>query len=492
MHAIGNGIDRIAGEQFSRDFLMPLRNTIDILAQVQTEQRHVQPLLAAQHLGHFERHVLTYHTAHEVIRELVMSRRHQRMRGKDALASHAVEIPLRGSRIASLTQEFQGEQTGVPFIHVEALNLGVAEGAEHAYPADAENKFLSEAVAFIATIEGPSQLPVASGLRFRDVPARPTELLDLTSVTLAEFEQLVPAFESAFHTRMATTRFDGNPRTARRFSVYRVRPLPAPEDRLLFVLVYLKTYALQVVHGRLFGLGQSKANQWLHVLLPVLQTALTTLGDTPCRTLAALAQRLGVSAETVAAWGPLPEPAPSPPAAAPVLRSPPFAHDGTERWIGRPQAAAEQPRWYSGKKKCHTVKNLLLVNAPLTILVLSESTEGRVHDKRLADTTPYPLPAGSQLLQDLGFLAFTLPAVAILMPTKKPRGLELTPEQKAANRAVARRRVRIEHVNSSVKRYRIVKDTLRLRKAGLRGLVMELCRAPHNFRLRLSLWLPMT
>ena len=155
-----------------------------------------------------------------------------------------------------------------------------------------------------------------TGLRFRDVQARPTELLDLTSVTLEEFQRLVPTFETAFHTRMATTRFDGKPRTARRFSVYRVCPLPTPEDRLLFVLVYLKTYALQVVHGRLFGLGQSKANQWLHVLLPVLQTALTALGDTPCRTLAALAQRLGVSAETAAALVPQPAPAPSPAVAA--------------------------------------------------------------------------------------------------------------------------------------------------------------------------------
>lgn len=137
------------------------------------------------------------------------------------------------------------------------------------------------------------------------------------------------------------------------------------------------------------------------------------------------------------------------------------------------------------------MKNLLLVNAPLTILFLSETAAGQVHDKRLADTTPYPLPAGSQLLQDLGFLAFTLPQVEILMPTRKPRGHELTPEQKVANHALARRRVRIEHVNSSVKRCRIVKDTLRLVKQGVRDLVMELCCALHNFRVRLTPWQPM-
>ena len=137
------------------------------------------------------------------------------------------------------------------------------------------------------------------------------------------------------------------------------------------------------------------------------------------------------------------------------------------------------------------MKNLLLINAPLTILFLSETAEGRVHDKRLADTTPYPLPPGSQLLQDLGFLAFTLPQVEILMPTKKPRGQDLTPEHKAANQALARRRVRIEHVNSSVKRCRIVKDTLRLLKEGVRDLVMDICCALHNFRVRLTPWQPM-
>src|SRR5262249_6712714 len=83
--------------------------------------------------------------------------------------------------------------------------------------------------------------------------------------------------------------------TARQFSVYQNCPLPTPEDWLFFILTCLKTYALQVVQGRLFGLRQSKANQWIHVLLPALLAALRTLGDAPARSLTALAQRLGVS-----------------------------------------------------------------------------------------------------------------------------------------------------------------------------------------------------
>jgi hypothetical protein len=134
---------------------------------------------------------------------------------------------------------------------------------------------------------------------------------------------------------------------------------------------------------------------------------------------------------------------------------------------------------------------VLLINAALTILFLSETYAGSIHDKRIADGTLYPLPAGSRLLQDLGFLAFTLPQVEVIMPTKKPRGRALPRAQKAANRRIARRRVRIEHVNGSIKRCRIVHDICRLRKAGVRDLVMEVCCALHNFRVRLTPWQPL-
>src|SRR5215467_2246506 len=134
-----------------------------------------------------------------------------------------------------------------------------------------------------------------AGLRCTELQSRPLEFLDFTSLTLEEFQQLVPPFETAFHTRMAAWRMDGKPRTARQFAVYQNCPLLTPEDRLLFILVYIKTYSLQVVQGRLFGMRQSKANQWIHVLLPALLVALRALGDAPTRSLTALAQRLGVS-----------------------------------------------------------------------------------------------------------------------------------------------------------------------------------------------------
>ena len=161
-----------------------------------------------------------------------------------------------------------------------------------------------------------------AGVRFTELQSRPMEFLDFTSVMLDEFQQLVPPFETAFQCHMAAWRMDGKPRTARRFTVYKNCPLPTPEDRLLFILTYVKTYALQVVQGRLFGMVQGKANQWIHVLLPALLAALRALGDAPARSLPALAQRLGVSeaeaATVIAAAEEEPPPMPTVPAAAPV------------------------------------------------------------------------------------------------------------------------------------------------------------------------------
>src|SRR3989441_11729759 len=150
-----------------------------------------------------------------------------------------------------------------------------------------------------------------AGLRFTDLQFRPREFLDFTSLPLDEFQQLVPPCEAAFQAHMAAWRLDGNPRTARQFSVYKNCPLPTPEDRLFFLLTYLKTYSLQVVQGRLFGMGQSKANQWIHVLLPALLAALRTLGDAPARSLTALAQRLGGSQADAATMGVPPEEEPA-------------------------------------------------------------------------------------------------------------------------------------------------------------------------------------
>ncbi len=134
-----------------------------------------------------------------------------------------------------------------------------------------------------------------SGLRYAEVSQRELKFLDITSLTVEEFDQLVPGFEEAFQERMKEWRLDGKRRSGRGYTTYANCPLPTPEDRLLFILVYLKTNVLQVIQGELFGMPQNKANQWIHTLLPVLQMALRRLGDAPARSMEQLAQRLAES-----------------------------------------------------------------------------------------------------------------------------------------------------------------------------------------------------
>jgi hypothetical protein len=193
-------------------------------------------------------------------------------------------------------------------------------------------------------------------VQFTDVQERPTEFLDLTSLTRDEFQQLVPPFEAAFQAHMAAWRLDGKPRTARRFSVYQNCPLPTPEDRLLFILAYVKTYSLQVVQGRLFGMGQSKANQWIHVLLPVLLAALRTLGDAPARSLTALAQRLGVSEAAAAAVVEVREAEPAPVATpeAPLLpmTGPNGASSAPKTLLNRKRVIAVRKETIRSKTSC--------------------------------------------------------------------------------------------------------------------------------------------
>jgi hypothetical protein len=261
---------------------------------------------------------------------------------------------------------------------------------------------------------------------------------------------------------MATHTLDGEPRQERAYSTYTDSPLPTLEDKLFFMLVYLKTAPLQVVQGALFGMPQPVANKWIHRLLPLVNQALAALDALPARTVAELEldpDKAGL-----------------------------YLHDGTERPINRPSAAADQTTYYSGKKKHHTVKNNVIIDGDCKIIFLTDTVEGKKHDKKLADEAGYTLPAGSVLVQDTGFQGFALDEVVILQPTKKPRGKTLSALAKAINRWISSLRMRIEHAIGGVKRYRIVKDKLRNWKKGIRDLVFETCCGLHNLRLNFRPW----
>jgi hypothetical protein len=218
----------------------------------------------------------------------------------------------------------------------------------------------------------------------------------MTGLTLAEFRDLLPAFETAYDRLYPPDRTaKGQPRQrwpgAGRHSV-----LSQSENKLLFLLVYLKTYPLQVVLAQLFGISTSQANYWLHHLLPVLRSALDDLGVLPERDGARVVRR------------------PVAPKGTRVL-----IIDGTERRRQRPKNAGKQARHYSGKKKAHTDKNVVLTSAAdERVLFLSGTYPGATNDKRIADEAHLRYPRGTTLYKDAGFQGYE-PAVQKTCQAKK-------------------------------------------------------------------------
>ena len=207
---------------------------------------------------------------------------------------------------------------------------------------------------------------------------------------------------------------------------------------------------------------QKQCNQFFHCLDKILKRALTLAEVVPASSDEELAQIL-TNEEVVAAK---------------VL-----LHDGTEREIPRPVDDELQKDNYSGKKKKHTVKNAIIIAACCLILYVSRTFPGRIHDKTIADDE-YTIPCGYTLIQDTGYQGYKPEGVKIIQPEKKPRGKELTKEQKESNRQISSIRVRIEHAIGSAKRYRIVKDECRLRKNNYVDTALLYCAALHNFRLK--------
>ena len=225
---------------------------------------------------------------------------------------------------------------------------------------------------------------------------RPREFLAATGLTHAEFARLLPAFAAAYAGLYPPDKtFDGKGRQ-RQVGGGAKGALPQMEDKLLFLLVYQKTHPLQTMHGLQVDLSQSQTNYWIHHLLPVLRHALATLGVAPERD----ASRVATS--PLALEG-----------------APNGVLDGTERRRQRPTDAAQQKEQYSGKKKTHTDKNLLLVNEHTTkVVYLGPTIAGKTHDKKAADAAQICYPTNAMLGKDTGFQGYEPAGVLTRQPKK--------------------------------------------------------------------------
>ena len=220
----------------------------------------------------------------------------------------------------------------------------------------------------------------------------------------------------------------------------------------MFILVCFRRYSIQAVQGLLFGMGQPQANEWVHRLAPVLNAALGREQQLPARKPRDLDEVLG------------------------ECEGLEFLIDGVER----PKNPECQRRYYSGKKKRHSVKNNLITERRTKkIKALSATCEGKKHDKKLADEQDPLFPKGSRLWKDTGFQGYEPQGVT----TFQPKGGELTPQEKEANRRISRVRVRVEHSIAGVKDFRITHDICRNLRDVFEDSLMETACGLHNLRI---------
>lgn len=258
----------------------------------------------------------------------------------------------------------------------------------------------------------------------------------LTGLNRKAFDALLPTFSAVYEQTLLQQprqRAMGGGRKAR---------LHQPQNKLFYILFYFKCYPTFDLAGLLFDLDRAQAHHWMHRLQPLLETA---LGQK-----LALPERKLTSIEDF------------------IARFPDVERvmiDGTERPIQRPQDPEAQKLNYSGKKRRHMRKHLAAVDQRKRVLVLSKAREGRLHDKKFHDQDDIAgsVPDEIPIELDLGFLGVDKQYDHIHIPHKKPRGGDLSQEQKADNRALSQSRVVCENAFSGVKRYGAVSGIYRNR-----------------------------
>ena len=235
-------------------------------------------------------------------------------------------------------------------------------------------------------------------LTYKELKKNARKFVSLTSLTPEEFEYVLPAFGQVYQQVFPATKTKTGQNRERKFGGGRKGALASIEQKLLFVLVYQKSYPVQSIMGELFGISQSQANAWIHTLLPILKQALDNLGYEPERDpkkFKKSEQGQKDAAEAIV--------------------------DGTERRRQRPKEAKKQTLHYSGKKKIHSDKNVVI--APVKkkrVSFLSQTYPGKTHDKKVAKTENITYPDYMTLLKDTGFQGYE-PKVHKTVQPKKSR-----------------------------------------------------------------------
>lgn len=297
-------------------------------------------------------------------------------------------------------------------------------------------------------------------MQYSDTMKKPKQFLSLTSLEVEEFELLMESFKPKWERYYRSRTLEGKYRKHPSLKEHGNALLRGTEQKLFFLLVFLKTNSLQEHHAASFGVSQSKVSRIARTLLSVLNETLHGMGLAPWRDGETLHIQLAEHKDKV------------------------FTYDGTDRSIERNTDRDAQEKDFSGKHHGHKVKNLLLSDDTQYVHYLSPTFPGSSHDKAIANEFPITLPVGSTLRQDSGFIGHSPPGVLIEQPFKKPRNGELNFAQKLFNRMLASLRIVVEHANSGVKRLKIVKDKIRVHSTEIRDMVMVVACSLNNLRVK--------
>jgi hypothetical protein len=281
----------------------------------------------------------------------------------------------------------------------------------------------------------------------------------LTGLNRKAFDALCAVFGSVYQERLEN---DPKPRKRARGGGRKAR-LRSIESKLFFILFYFKCYPTFDVLSFLFELDRGRANRWVHRLQGILEAALGRKLVLPERKLESIEQFLERFPEVKE-----------------------VIFDGTERPVQRPQDREKQKAHYSGKKKRHTRKHITGSTHKKRVIILTEAQPGTIHDKRQLDEADLVgnIPDEVAVEGDLGFQGLQNEFVNIHLPHKKPRGKELTEQQKQENKEFSAQRVVCEHAHAGMKRYGAVSvlyrnrvtdfdDHLMLTAAGLWNFYLE-------------------
>jgi len=296
----------------------------------------------------------------------------------------------------------------------------------------------------------------------------------LTGLPRKIFDTLLPAFEQSL--KDVASRRDRKRITPRqrKSGGGRKGVLSTPEQKLFFILFYLKNYPTFDVLGALFDLSPPKAEENVNKLLPVLKPAEQQLHVLPHRHFKPTASSEQASENTQK-----------------------IIIDTTERPLCRPHHARQQKNYYSGKTHRHTLKNTVIADVNRGIAVVGPTVPGRRHDFKLLKDELDPNEPGLSAVEawvDLGYqgIESQYPTFHRLhIPHKKPRKSKnnpnptLTPQQKKENRVISRIRVAIEHLIGDMKSFQILVTKFRNRITNMADqvvlVVAGLCNLKNSY-----------